>query len=186
LFSLNDTDILIWIQRGNAKAAELVNRAHTRCISIVSAMELLQAASNKARREDLLFRPVCSFKNHAHQCIMICHHLLRSLPEFKAFAAPLFLFYTQKLRELCQAAIPEARFPNSIRNLSPEDYQASNAHSTRANNDPDDKLHILWMVRFYDFVSHFFGSGALRPPGVSTLAVIHAQYNGCKNNHHSC
>lgn len=42
-----DTDILIWIQRGNTKAATLVDRTPERYLSIFSQMELLKAASNK-------------------------------------------------------------------------------------------------------------------------------------------
>jgi len=74
---LFDTDILIWIQRGNAKAAELVNRAHTRCISIVSAMELLQAASNKAQHRiikgflrDLQFQTLPLTENIGHRALV--------------------------------------------------------------------------------------------------------------------
>jgi predicted nucleic acid-binding protein len=42
-----DTDILIWIQRGNEKAASLVDKSADRYLSILSYMELLQGADNK-------------------------------------------------------------------------------------------------------------------------------------------
>ena len=42
-----DTDILVWIQRGNAKAAALVDKETDRHLSILSYMELLQTAKNK-------------------------------------------------------------------------------------------------------------------------------------------
>lgn len=44
---LFDTDIIIWIQRANKKAAELVDADPERCISILTYMELLQNAKNK-------------------------------------------------------------------------------------------------------------------------------------------
>ncbi len=42
-----DTDILIWVQRGNEKAASLVEKDEDKYLSIQSFMELLQGAKNK-------------------------------------------------------------------------------------------------------------------------------------------
>ena len=42
-----DTDIFIWTQRGNQKAARLIDRSKERYLSIFSTMELLQSAKNK-------------------------------------------------------------------------------------------------------------------------------------------
>ena len=47
---LFDTDIIIWIQRGNRKAAELVDSDNDRSISIITCMELLQNARNKQQQ----------------------------------------------------------------------------------------------------------------------------------------
>ncbi|HSQ42763.1 MAG TPA: type II toxin-antitoxin system VapC family toxin [Fibrobacteraceae bacterium] len=49
-----DTDVLIWLQRGNAKAATLVDSTDVRLVSILTQMELMQGARNP--REATLFR----------------------------------------------------------------------------------------------------------------------------------
>ena len=46
-----DTDILIWIQRGNEKAARLIEDDEDKYLSIQSFMELLQGAKNKDQHQ---------------------------------------------------------------------------------------------------------------------------------------
>lgn len=46
-----DTDILIWVQRGNKKAALLVEKDNEKYLSIQSYMELLQGAKNKTQHK---------------------------------------------------------------------------------------------------------------------------------------
>ena len=46
-----DTDSFIWIQRGNRKAASLVEREEDRFISVQTYLELLQGAENKQQHE---------------------------------------------------------------------------------------------------------------------------------------
>ena len=46
-----DTDVLIWVQRGNSKAAGKIETAGSRCLSIQSYMELLQGANNNKQQQ---------------------------------------------------------------------------------------------------------------------------------------
>ncbi len=48
-----DTDIFIWVQRGNKKAARLIDKSEERHLSIQSYMELLQGAKNKAHHRNV-------------------------------------------------------------------------------------------------------------------------------------
>jgi len=44
-----DTDVLIWVQRGNKEAAQMITNADERFISVITYMELLQNAQNKTQ-----------------------------------------------------------------------------------------------------------------------------------------
>jgi len=46
-----DTDVLIWVQKGNSQAASLIDRTPERHISIQTYMELLQCAQNKMQQK---------------------------------------------------------------------------------------------------------------------------------------
>ena len=48
-----DTDVLIWFWRGNQKAAEFVDAADTRSLSVVSYMELVRGARNRRELEGI-------------------------------------------------------------------------------------------------------------------------------------
>jgi len=48
-----DTDIFIWAQRGNEKAADLIERSDPRLLSILTYMELLQGAKNKTQHKTI-------------------------------------------------------------------------------------------------------------------------------------
>lgn len=45
---LCDTDVLIWTLRGHTRAAQTIERAEDRALSVVSYMELLQGARDKS------------------------------------------------------------------------------------------------------------------------------------------
>jgi predicted nucleic acid-binding protein len=51
---LFDTDILVWIQRGNHRAAAVVDREEDRRVSVLTYMELLQGAREKRQHEHIL------------------------------------------------------------------------------------------------------------------------------------
>lgn len=46
-----DTDIFIWVQRGNEKAARLIEKSDNKYLSIQTYMELLQNAKNKTQHK---------------------------------------------------------------------------------------------------------------------------------------
>ncbi len=48
---LYDTDVFIWIQRGNRKAAQMVDGEEERFLSVQTYMELLQAAENRRQHD---------------------------------------------------------------------------------------------------------------------------------------
>jgi hypothetical protein len=47
---LFDTDVFIWVQRGNAKAAALIDADDERLLSVKTYMELLQGAHDKSQQ----------------------------------------------------------------------------------------------------------------------------------------
>ena len=46
-----DTDIFIWVQRGNIKAAQVIESENERLLSVQTYMELLQCAENRQQHE---------------------------------------------------------------------------------------------------------------------------------------
>ena len=46
-----DTDIFIWVQRGNVRAAHLIEREEQRYLSLQTYLELLQCAENRRQYE---------------------------------------------------------------------------------------------------------------------------------------
>jgi len=46
-----DTDIFIWVERGNEKAAKLMEKTEEKFLSIQTYMELLQCAKNKIQHK---------------------------------------------------------------------------------------------------------------------------------------
>ena len=47
-----DTDIFIWVQRGNVKAAHVIEHEDERLLSVQTYMELLQCAENRQQNEE--------------------------------------------------------------------------------------------------------------------------------------
>ncbi len=71
---LLDTDVLIWVLRGNTKAARWVDHAEPRLISAITYMELVQGARNrqelrsiKSFLTDLRFEVVPLSENTGHR-----------------------------------------------------------------------------------------------------------------------
>ncbi|NKB72847.1 MAG: PIN domain-containing protein [Candidatus Latescibacteria bacterium] len=69
-----DTDIFIWVQKGNTKAARLVERQNERFLSVQTYMELLQCAHNMRQHEytksfikDLGFGTLALSENIGHR-----------------------------------------------------------------------------------------------------------------------
>jgi hypothetical protein len=74
---LFDTDVLIWILRGSAKAARLVDETGDRRISVVTLMELLQGARDKHDSRlikrfvvELGFRTLPLTENTGHRAVV--------------------------------------------------------------------------------------------------------------------
>ncbi len=74
---LFDTDVLIWVLRGSAKAAGFVDEARDRHLSVVTLMELLQGARDKRETRlikkfvaDLGFRTLPLTENIGHRAVV--------------------------------------------------------------------------------------------------------------------
>ena len=50
---LFDTDIFIWVQKGNTNAAQLMETSKERYLSVQTYMELLQSAQNKKQHKQI-------------------------------------------------------------------------------------------------------------------------------------
>lgn len=48
---LYDTDVFIWVQRGNRKAAQMIDGEEERLLSVQTYLELLQAAENRQQHD---------------------------------------------------------------------------------------------------------------------------------------
>jgi len=83
---LFDTDVLIWVFRGDRQAADCVDRCEDRFISIVSLMELFQGARDRQEvrmikdfLRDLGFRTIPLSENIGHRAVIyVEQYALRS------------------------------------------------------------------------------------------------------------
>lgn len=81
-----DTDIIIWAQRGNSKAAKIIEEADFKAISVQTYMELLQQPQNSAQQKvikdfirDFNFKVLPLTENIGHRAaIYIEEHSLKS------------------------------------------------------------------------------------------------------------
>ncbi len=71
---LFDTDVFIWVQRGNRKAAQIIEKEGERLFSLQTYLELLQAAENRRQHEhtksflkDLGFQALPFTENIGHR-----------------------------------------------------------------------------------------------------------------------
>ena len=72
-----DTDVFIWMQRGNRRAAALVDATPERFLSVQSYMELLQCAQDKKQQRlvkqflaDLSFTVLPLTENSGHRALI--------------------------------------------------------------------------------------------------------------------
>ena len=72
-----DTDVFIWVQRGNRKAAALIDAEAERFLSVQTLMELLQCAKNKGQQRtvkkflaDLGFTVLPLTENIGHRALV--------------------------------------------------------------------------------------------------------------------
>ena len=72
-----DTDVFIWVQRGNRKAASLIDGEADRFLSVQTLMELLQCAKNKEQQRtvkrflaDLGFTVLPLTENIGHRALV--------------------------------------------------------------------------------------------------------------------
>ena len=72
-----DTDIFIWVQRGNSKAAALIDGVKDRYLSVQTYMELLQCATDKQQQRlvkrfisDLNFSVLPLTENIGHRALV--------------------------------------------------------------------------------------------------------------------
>ncbi len=80
-----DTDIFIWIERGNSNAARLVEKEDERFISMQTYLELLQGAENKRQHDctkqflkDFGFRTLPLSDNIGHRATVYIEEYSRS------------------------------------------------------------------------------------------------------------